>query len=209
MQASAIITRSNIVTYCLNSCRDWGRKSIKCWIQNRHPIPRPNGRAMGCRLWTFVRKLTGLWRHRTVLDNMAGTGVVISTMASRWYSPLCMAHCCSRYSSVIIYVSLARFSVIQGADSIKRCHVTSIGNPIVEIRRSYDRLISTMGFPILVRWYIDIESGPCSLIRRITILITWHIYICICMNISSLTSWTWSEYMVISVRYWGSCWKSL
>ena len=37
------------------------------------------------------------------------------------------------------------------ADSIKRCHLTSIGNPIVEIRRSYDHLISTMGFPILVR----------------------------------------------------------
>ena len=31
-------------------------------------------------------------------------------------------------------------------------HLTNIGNPIVEIRRSYDRLISTMGFPILVYW---------------------------------------------------------
>ena len=30
-------------------------------------------------------------------------------------------------------------------------------NPIVEIRGSYDRLISTMGFPILVRQYLDIE----------------------------------------------------
>ena len=39
----------------------------------------------------------------------------------------------------------------QGADSIKRKNLTSIGNPIVEIRRSYDRLISTMGFHILVR----------------------------------------------------------
>ena len=47
-----------------------------------------------------------------------------------------------------------------GPDSIKRCHLTSIGNPIVEIRRSYDRLISTMGFPILVRWHLYIESGP-------------------------------------------------
>ena len=47
-----------------------------------------------------------------------------------------------------------------GADSIKRCHLASIGNPIVEIRRSYDRLISTMGFPILVRWHLYIESGP-------------------------------------------------
>ena len=47
-----------------------------------------------------------------------------------------------------------------GAESIKRCHLTSIGNPIVEIRRSYDRLISTMGFPILVRRYLYIQSGP-------------------------------------------------
>ena len=48
----------------------------------------------------------------------------------------------------------------QGTDSITRCHLTSIGNPIMEIRRSYDRLISTMGLPILVRWHLYIESGP-------------------------------------------------
>ena len=30
----------------------------------------------------------------------------------------------------------------------------------MEIRRSLDRLISTMGFPILVRWQLYIESGP-------------------------------------------------
>ena len=53
-------------------------------------------------------------------------------------------------------------SCSQGADSIKRYHLTSIWNPIVEIRRSYDRLISTMGFPILVRWHFYIESGPKS-----------------------------------------------
>ena len=38
--------------------------------------------------------------------------------------------------------------------------IISIGNPIVEIRWSYDRLISTMGFHILVRWDLYIESGP-------------------------------------------------
>ena len=42
----------------------------------------------------------------------------------------------------------------------KKCHLTSISNPIVEIRRSYDRLISTMGIPILVRWHLYIESCP-------------------------------------------------
>ena len=48
----------------------------------------------------------------------------------------------------------------QGVGSVQICHLTSTGNLIVEIRRSYDRLISTMGLPILVRWHIHIESGP-------------------------------------------------
>ena len=53
-----------------------------------------------------------------------------------------------------------KFSVADmGIDSILGCHLTSIVNPIVEIRRSYDRLISTMIFPILVRRHLYIEAG--------------------------------------------------
>ena len=48
---------------------------------------------------------------------------------------------------------------IQGLDSIERGYLTGIGNPILEIRRSYERRISTIGFPILVRWHPYIESG--------------------------------------------------
>ena len=44
----------------------------------------------------------------------------------------------------------------------KKYHLTSIGNPIVEIRQSYDHLISAMRFPILVRQHLYIESGPRS-----------------------------------------------
>ena len=47
-----------------------------------------------------------------------------------------------------------------GPDSIYRCHLTSIGNPIVEIRQSQDRLTSTMGFPILVRCHLYFETAP-------------------------------------------------
>ena len=50
----------------------------------------------------------------------------------------------------------------QGPISIKRGCLTHIGNPIVEIRWSYDHLFSTMGFPILVRRHLYIESGPSS-----------------------------------------------
>ena len=44
--------------------------------------------------------------------------------------------------------------------NIKMPSYQYIGNPIVEIRRSYDHLISTMGFPLLVRQHLYIESGP-------------------------------------------------
>ena len=57
------------------------------------------------------------------------------------------------------FVNTACSKPLPGADSIKRCHLTSIGNPILEIRRSNDRLISAMGFPLLVR-HLYIESGP-------------------------------------------------
>ena len=66
VQLSAIITRSNIVRCYINNYRNWGRISIRCWIHKRHPIPRPNGRAMGCLLWIFVKKLTMLQWHSTV-----------------------------------------------------------------------------------------------------------------------------------------------
>ena len=49
---------------------------------------------------------------------------------------------------------------VQGLIQYSRCHLTTRGNPIVEIRWSFDRLISTMGVPLLVRWYDYIESGP-------------------------------------------------
>ena len=42
----------------------------------------------------------------------------------------------------------------------------------MEIRRSYDRLISTMGFPILVRWHLYIKSGPLSPVLSTLVLLT-------------------------------------
>ena len=42
------------------------------------------------------------------------------------------------------------------------CHLTTIGNPIMEIRWSYEQLISAIGFPKLVRWHLYIVSEPSS-----------------------------------------------
>ena len=51
---SAVITRSNITSKCTHHCRNWGRLSIRSWTHKKHPIPRPDERAMGCLSWILV-----------------------------------------------------------------------------------------------------------------------------------------------------------
>ena len=63
---------------------------------------------------------------------------------------------------ICIYVNIYTTAHHQGLDSIWRFHLTSIGNPNAAIRLSKDGRISTLRFLILVRWDLDIESGPCS-----------------------------------------------
>ena len=57
LQSSAIIMRSNILRYCINNCRNWGRTTIRCWIHKTHPTPHPNRGAMGSSLLICLRKL--------------------------------------------------------------------------------------------------------------------------------------------------------
>ena len=40
------------------------------------------------------------------------------------------------------------------------CCLADVGVPIVERRRPYDRLLSTVGFPVLVGWHLYIVSSP-------------------------------------------------
>ena len=78
-------------------------------------------------------------------------------------NPRCAINKCHTlefYDGYLSWKSITSLIRIQGPDSILRCHLTSIGNPIVEMRRSSDRLISTMGSPILVRCHLYIESWP-------------------------------------------------
>ena len=58
------------------------------------------------------------------------------------------------YMSECPFSSMGKVCQWQGADSVKRCHLTSKGDPSVKIRWSYDCLISIMVFPILVRWHL-------------------------------------------------------
>ena len=50
----------HIGIYYINNYRNWGRIWIGCWNHKRHSRARRNGRAMGCLLWIFLRKLTTL-----------------------------------------------------------------------------------------------------------------------------------------------------
>ena len=113
--------------------------------------------------WWFETLSRPVWRHSNVLCYKNGAEIwwfaTIFTFCFlipvKIKQPFCRNHA-TRHNSM----RPANTYTHQGPDSIKRCHLTSIGNPIVEIRRSYDRLISTMGFPIPVRRHLYIESRP-------------------------------------------------
>ena len=60
IQSSAVITRSNLSRYYTRQGNNGGRNWIRYQNHNRHSIPRPHGRAMGCLLWGFWRKSTAL-----------------------------------------------------------------------------------------------------------------------------------------------------
>ena len=84
IQSNTTITRSYNAWYCTHHCSNWGRISIRGGTPKIHPIPRPDGRAMGvfgeyfgenwpryngtvlynaiiCRHW---RQRNRLWCHR-------------------------------------------------------------------------------------------------------------------------------------------------
>ena len=63
IQSSAVITRSNITWCSINHYSDWGRISITVWTHKTHPIPHPNGQAIGCILLGLGKKLTVLYKQ--------------------------------------------------------------------------------------------------------------------------------------------------
>ena len=74
-----------------------------------------------------------------------------------------------------------------GPDSILRWHLTSIGNPIVEKRRFYDHPISTMGFPILLRWHFILNRDPALCPVSVLCCLQYYIHIVqCCYNVSFL-----------------------
>ena len=62
IRSGAVKTRHNIIWYCLHHCSNCNRIYVRVWVHERHPIPRPNGWAMGCLLWEFGRNLTVLYK---------------------------------------------------------------------------------------------------------------------------------------------------
>ena len=117
------------------------------FVRGIHRHPQSASNAEHVSIW---------WRHHaTSLIVYCVLITVESTRRCRWPS--------TRLSPVRQKqprITLGIANMHQGADSIIRCHFTSIGNPVVKIRRYYDRCISSMGFPILERWHLYIESRP-------------------------------------------------
>ena len=79
----------------------------------------------------------------------------------------------------------------------------------MEIRRSYDRLISTIGFPILARWHLYIASGPCLLQKQLTIQwqTQWYFCVSLSQNLGSINIFVSLMWRKICPSFSGNPWK--
>ena len=113
------------------------------------------------------------WRIHRIYSSgyFPGTGAIVRLPQCQWSNPeeyrmgLSPKEMSLHYQILWIksFCLSPYYDVLQGLDSIWRLCLPSTGNPIVEIRRYYDRLISTTGFPLLVRRHLYIESEPSNL----------------------------------------------
>ena len=85
-------------------------------------------------------------------------------------------------------------TVLQGPDSVQGHSVTRIGNPIIKMKRSWDRLIIIMRIAALVRLLVHIESAPdCIMGYHVCSIIHFHKHLYGRSNInlqSSTDHWT-------------------
>ena len=122
-------------------------------------------------VWSHCK--SGLW---LAMDCHYCQDIIQADQKAHWYQSriiliiILSIDSCSRFSSQFLYTEETDIYILV-IQLWYPCHLvyfcffpilTSIGNSIVEIRRSYDRLISTMGFPILARCHLYIASGPWS-----------------------------------------------
>ena len=75
-----------------------------------------------------------------------------------WRQTLQQQLCCRDMCKLLMTLQLRTFVPKTGGWCYIKMRYYSIVNPIVELRRSNDRLISTMGFTVLAKWHLYIES---------------------------------------------------
>ena len=66
ISSGVLITRCNILTYCIQYCTDMGRLLIIVYTRNKHAKYRLHWRAIGCRRLRSWRHLTAFWWHCTL-----------------------------------------------------------------------------------------------------------------------------------------------
>ena len=76
VQPGTVITQADTIQYLIHHCSEWSRIWIRVWAHKRHPIARPNGRALGCLLWEKTDRVKT--EPRCILDGV--TSAVNSIM---------------------------------------------------------------------------------------------------------------------------------
>ena len=139
---------------CIISGNDLGpiRWQAITWTNGLTPwdIPRPQlicrlaGGCFNIRMWSYQCRISDN------KDKVFSPGKIIIIkqygQTQMWTTFLCKD---------ASFISVKAWWLIQ----IYRCHLSSIGNTIVEIRQSYGPLISIMRFLIVVSWHLYTETG--------------------------------------------------
>ena len=96
IQSSAIITRSDIVRYCINNCRYWSTISIRRWIHKIHPYLALTGElcAVFCEyLWEDWPRYNGTALYMEYARHMAARKCLIHLSFSYLSVDCCSAIC--------------------------------------------------------------------------------------------------------------------
>ena len=123
------------------------------FTHERHPIPRPYGRAIGCLSWVIRRKMTAIYRECTVLKWMSWkneTRFHVNWIDYGEFHPILQ-----QVSAVHNRLHEKSWSCLD----FKLPFTANIVNPNMRKRRSCGPVFS-MANPQLMRRYLYVEAAP-------------------------------------------------
>ena len=118
VQSSAVITRSNIIWHCTHHCRKWSRISIRGWTPKRHPIPRPDGRAIWVSFVNILEKVDLTIMTQIVYDTWTTYTITWVQISTNIDQPILLEQNYGTHSGFVLYLYYAHVVIFRAAGII-------------------------------------------------------------------------------------------